>query len=160
MLLIYKFSDLAISTSPNQLKTRWRSYWSVTQVCTILFVFQFSSEYCSNINFYSDCTYQEIALIFEKPSVANLILTWWTSLAWQLEIPPHSVAKLRKEIHLRKFTHTDIVIEILTHWRMRNGNRATLGALYNLFPPDAIKIKGTKNIKHFFLANVNAMRKL
>ncbi len=48
------------------------------------------------------CTSQELALIFDEPSINTLKITWWTSLAMRLDIPLESVKKWQQDLILDK----------------------------------------------------------
>lgn len=61
-----------------------------------------------------------------------------------LDISQDSVIKWKQYLLLEKLTHIDVILEMLTQWRMIKSEGATLGALYEAIPNDIQQLKGRK----------------
>ncbi len=146
--IFYFFSDITDKKRLQKIVIKWRDCWLVIQVCIL---------YCNLLKYsvtkkililycfvYLDCTFGELALIFEEPSISTLKITWWTSLAMRLDIPPDTWKKWLQDLRLDKLTHINVIHDILTEWRMTKSNQATLGALYKAIPNDIKQFKGIK----------------
>lgn len=92
------------------------------------------------------CTCENLALIFEDPSVCTVEIKSLTSLALRLDTPFNIVKQWKQDLRLEKLTYTDVVLELLMRWRMTKSNNATLGALYEAIPIDMKQVKSKETI--------------
>lgn len=91
---------------------------------------------------YSECTFNELTILFDEPTIAATIMTEWTSLARRLETPLPTVAKHRQSLLLGLLTHSDVVEKLLVDWASRTSKEATLGTLRNKTPDTLKLLKG------------------
>ncbi len=71
----------------------------------------------------------------------------WSHFANALQVPPAAVKKLQRDLLLDKIAYADIENELLTNWRSRKGDLATIGNLLNILMENFAwkEVEGTFN---------------
>lgn len=82
--------------------------------------------------FILECSFQDVAEIFDNEPMHTTIMLEWKNLANRLNTPQNIVHKHQLDLNMDKLTHIDVVEELLQDWRLRNGKNATIDALLDI----------------------------